>query len=153
MFLTERRRLFRFGITKGLGPVGPDPDFGISLTDPLVERAVGRVAFQQIAFARNIVLKLAGARGAGTVLAEKLHEQQLEKLQFEGMHPLVLDEWRLAQLPDLFLNRGTCPKAARARRTREIRNALDIQVKKILIEDRGGQIRTGVIRTPVVNGV
>ena len=86
--------------------------------------------------------------------AQKLDEQQLQEAQLERADPFVLHERRSAQGLDLGGHlRPTGAQLLCAPAVREILHAFHVEIQEILVEGAVRQVRAGVERPAVVDGV
>ena len=155
MFPTEGARLLRLRVLVRRRPVRPHPSAGIQAVQMFIQRAIGGKFFQQIAFAIPEGRELRDTWRAQRLrpFVQKLREHQLEETQLEGANTFVFDERSVAQSGDFGRHCGRIPQSHRAAAAREILHALHVEVNKILIKRAVGQIRAGIERPPVVDGV
>ena len=129
-------------IAKRFGPVGPDPEIGVLGMEMLVERTIRGIEAQEIAFAGDPSFTF-GAGRAG-------RENELEGAAFQGGDLLIFDDRRRAQARQF----RACPALFKLPAYAiESGNVFYIEIQKIAVIDTVRQIRTGVIRTAIVNGM
>ena len=93
------------------------------------------------------------ARSCASTPFEKGSKQQLQETQLQAVDTFVLHQLGVAQRGDFPLRGVAAEQRRGAGAAREIRHRFDIQIDRIAIEDRVGQIRAGVVRLAVGNGV
>ncbi len=128
------RGIYRIAIW--FGPVWPDPEIWVLRVEMLVERAVGGVDAEEIAF---------GGDPVSAVFAGRVgFEDAFESAAFESGYLFVFDGGSFAQALEFGLIFDALAEAF---------DGFDIEIKKIAIEDAVRQVGAGVEWPPIVDGV
>ena len=153
MFPAEFGR-FRGGrVLVGAGQCDQIHRVGIAPVEILVESAIGGELFQQVAFAIEECLEFAGTRGAAPPLAQELHEQHLEKRSLRALTRSYSTKGEARKASISAAHRRRLAQLAGARAGREIFHAFNVEIEEILVEGAVRQVRTGVERAAIVDGV
>src|SRR5438445_8375917 len=109
---------------------------------------------KQLALTIDVPLEIARPiRLPAVFLREEGTEKELQETDLDVADLLVLNELGLSQCCYLLLKVSRCSQALRSFTGSEVRDALQVQIDEVAVENRVGQIRAGVVRLPVGNGM
>ncbi len=119
----------------------------------LVQGRMDGEAIQESALAINVIVERARAHRVLFPFLQESVEEQLEYSQLQPVHALVLDQFGRTQRGQLRLHFGRVQQSPRLRRSPHVGDLFQIQINRVAIKNRIGQIRAGIERLPVRNVV
>jgi hypothetical protein len=152
MFFAKGLRFGRIRVLVGRGPVGPGPQIGIARVQVFVERAIGGEASSKSpssARNRRTARRAPSPPGVRAETPRKPASGSAVSRRSPARTRHTAESRRAARSPRV----SGCARGAAPPATSEIGDGFHIQVQIIRIENALRQIRAGVVRAAVVDGV